>query len=213
MVHDALLEKQTSDLQQLHDIVEVLHTCQASHQCRAKHSLACGSTYITYEDGHHMLSTCTLWCQEFSNVSLVRTLLQDAKPGQEQKAANRHLTSQHAAVMLWIWEPVCCLLLSPAHRRKKQKHPGWVAFEAELQRHLADEVYANSTVQPYLNLHKQFNGGTADKQLRRSVVPSQQCVCLMFVCLFLAPIKNLRTSLPGKLRLAPQAPSPGWHAS
>ena len=32
------------------------------------------------------------------------------------------------------------------------------------------------------------------------------------LCLFLAPIKSLRTSLPGELRLAPHAPSPGWHA-
>ena len=27
------------------------------------------------------------------------------------------------------------------------------------------------------------------------------------------PINSLRTSLPGELRLAPHAPSPGWHAS
>ena len=31
--------------------------------------------------------------------------------------------------------------------------------------------------------------------------------------LFPVPIKSLRTSLPGELRLAPRAPSPGWHAS
>ena len=29
--------------------------------------------------------------------------------------------------------------------------------------------------------------------------------------LFPAPIKSLRTSLPGELRLAPHAPLPGWH--
>ena len=32
------------------------------------------------------------------------------------------------------------------------------------------------------------------------------------ICLFLDPIKSLRTSLPGELRLAPHAPSPGWKA-
>ena len=37
--------------------------------------------------------------------------------------------------------------------------------------------------------------------------------CLTFtICLFPTPIKSLRTSLPGKLRLAPHAPIPGWHA-
>ena len=37
--------------------------------------------------------------------------------------------------------------------------------------------------------------------------------CLMStMCLFPAHTKSLRTSLPGKLRLAPHAPSPGWHA-
>ena len=36
--------------------------------------------------------------------------------------------------------------------------------------------------------------------------------CLTFtICLFPAPINSLRTSLPGKLRLAPHALSPGWH--
>ena len=41
------------------------------------------------------------------------------------------------------------------------------------------------------------------------------CLCqLSFtICLFPDPIKSLRTSLPGKLRLAPRAHacSPGWH--
>ena len=32
------------------------------------------------------------------------------------------------------------------------------------------------------------------------------------LCLFLAPVKSRRTSLPGEVRLAPHAPSPGWHA-
>ena len=32
------------------------------------------------------------------------------------------------------------------------------------------------------------------------------------ICLFPAPIKSLKTSLPGELRLAPHAPSPGWLA-
>ena len=37
--------------------------------------------------------------------------------------------------------------------------------------------------------------------------------CLTFtICLFLALIKLLRTSLPGELRLASHAPSPGWKA-
>ena len=27
-----------------------------------------------------------------------------------------------------------------------------------------------------------------------------------------APVKFLKTSLPGELRLAPHTPSPGWHA-
>ena len=31
------------------------------------------------------------------------------------------------------------------------------------------------------------------------------------ICLFSVPIKSLETSLPGKLRLVPHAPSPGWH--
>ena len=36
--------------------------------------------------------------------------------------------------------------------------------------------------------------------------------CLTFtICLFPAPIKFLKTSLLGKLRLAPHIPSPGWH--
>ena len=30
--------------------------------------------------------------------------------------------------------------------------------------------------------------------------------------ILLSPIKSPRASLPGKLRLAPHAPSPGWHA-
>ena len=34
----------------------------------------------------------------------------------------------------------------------------------------------------------------------------------MACCHVYAPIKSLRTSLPGELRLAPHAPSPGWHA-
>ena len=38
------------------------------------------------------------------------------------------------------------------------------------------------------------------------------CCRLMFVIgVVPAPIKMLRTCLPGKLRLAPQAPSLGWH--
>ena len=37
--------------------------------------------------------------------------------------------------------------------------------------------------------------------------------CLTFTtCLFHALIKSPRTSLPGELRLAPHAPSPGWKA-
>ena len=37
--------------------------------------------------------------------------------------------------------------------------------------------------------------------------------CLTFtICLFPAPIKWLRTSLPGELRLAPHTASPGGHA-
>ena len=37
--------------------------------------------------------------------------------------------------------------------------------------------------------------------------------CLTFdMCLFATPIKTLRKVLPGELRLAPYAPSPGWHA-
>ena len=36
--------------------------------------------------------------------------------------------------------------------------------------------------------------------------------CLTFIiCLFSAPIKSLRTSLPGELRLAPYALSLDWH--
>ena len=37
--------------------------------------------------------------------------------------------------------------------------------------------------------------------------------CLTFtICLFPAPVKSLRLSMPGELRFAPHAPSPGWHA-
>ena len=32
------------------------------------------------------------------------------------------------------------------------------------------------------------------------------------ICLYPAPIKSLRTSLPGELRLALHAPNPGWLA-
>ena len=36
--------------------------------------------------------------------------------------------------------------------------------------------------------------------------------CLTFIsCLFPTPIRSLRTSLPGELRIASYAPSPGWH--
>ena len=42
---------------------------------------------------------------------------------------------------------------------------------------------------------------------------SQAMGCLMFtICLFPAPINSLTTRLPGKLGVAPHAPSPGWHA-
>ena len=47
-----------------------------------------------------------------------------------------------------------------------------------------------------------------------SLLPSdyyQVCTTLT-ICLLHAPVKSLRTSLPGELRLAPHAPSPGWHA-
>ena len=32
------------------------------------------------------------------------------------------------------------------------------------------------------------------------------------ICPFCGPIRSLRISLPGELRLAPHTPSPGWHA-
>ena len=47
-----------------------------------------------------------------------------------------------------------------------------------------------------------------------SVCNMKQCgFCRTFtICLFPAPVMLLRTSLPGKLSLAPHAPSFGWHA-
>ena len=48
----------------------------------------------------------------------------------------------------------------------------------------------------------------------RNNFDTQVCIrsCRSWSCLFPALIKSLTTSLPGELRLSPQAPSLGWHA-
>ena len=59
---------------------------------------------------------------------------------------------------------------------------------------------------------------TCHKAYRKVIIGSlgksgTMYACLTFaICLFPAPVKSLRASLPGELRLALHAPSPAWHA-